>query len=226
MSAEQALDGPGRAALERVLALLEQERAAVSSVTDRGAAWDIHVADSLSGLVVEAVAAAGRLADIGAGAGVPGIPLAVALPEAQVDLIESVRRKCDFMRRALDEARIDNASVVCGRSEDWAAGEGREAYDVVTARALGGLTTVAELASPLLREGGVLVAWRGRREDDEEARLAAAADDLAVRAEDVIAVTPYAGSRHRHLHLIRKVGPTPGRLPRRAGLAAKRPLGA
>src|SRR4051812_31295036 len=103
--------------------MLAQERAAVSSVTDPRTAWDVHVADSLTGLEVPELAAAGRIADLGAGAGFPGIPLAVALPEAQVDLIESVRRKCDFMRRALDEARIENAEVVCSRSEDWATEE-------------------------------------------------------------------------------------------------------
>ena len=225
MSADPALGGAGRAALERVLELLAHERASVSSVTDPRSAWDTHVADSLTGLEVTELAEAGRIADLGAGAGFPGIPLAVALPRARVDLIEAVGRKCAFMQRALDEAEIENASVVCSRSEEWAAGAGREAYDVVTARAIGGLATLAELASPLLRDGGLLVAWRGRRDLDQESRLSQAAEALAVRPEAVLAVTPYTGSRHRHLHLIRKAGPTPERLPRRAGLAAKRPLG-
>ena len=225
MSGTDALDERARAALERVLALLAEERAAVSSVTDPRVAWDVHVADSLSGLEVPDLASAGRVADLGAGAGFPGIALAAALPEARIDLIESVRRKCDFMRRALAEAAIANASVVCMRSEEWASGEGRESYDAVTGRAIGGLATLAELASPLLREGGVLVAWRGRREPDAESALERASEALAMRPERIVPVTPYSGSRDRHLHLIRKVGPTPERLPRRPGLAAKRPLG-
>lgn len=224
MSGTGALDERARAALEQVLALLAEERASVSSVTDPALAWDVHVADSLTGLEVPELRAAARVADLGAGAGFPGIALAAALPAARVDLIESVGRKCDFMRRALAEAGIGNAEVICSRSEEWAAGEGREAYEAVCGRAIGSLTTLAELASPLLRHGGVLVAWRGRRETAEEAALQAAAEALAMRTERVVPVTPYPGSRDRHLHVIRKLGPTPERLPRRAGMAAKRPF--
>ncbi len=135
--------------------------------------------------------------------------LAVALPDAQVDLIESVGRKCDFIQRAIDAAGIANARVINARSEELAAGEGREAYAAVTARAVGRLSTLAELASPLLEDGGVLVAWKGKRDPDEEAQLARAAETLAMRPEEILHVGPFAGSDHRHLHLIRKFGPTP-----------------
>jgi len=150
--------------------------------------------------------------------------LAVALPDARVDLIESVGRKCAFMERAVAAAEISNAHVLDARSEEIAAGERRESYDAVTARAVGRLSTLAELASPLLREGGVMVGWKGKRDPDEEAQLQRAAAELAMRPEEILAV-PYAGSEHRHLHVIRKVGPTPEKLPRRAGMAKKRPLG-
>jgi 16S rRNA (guanine527-N7)-methyltransferase len=151
--------------------------------------------------------------------------LAVALPNAQVDLIESVGRKCDFIQRAIDAAGIANARVVNVRSEELAAGEGREAYAAVTVRAVGRLSTLAELASPLLEDGGVLVAWKGKRDPVEEAQLASAAEELAMRPEEIRHVGPSAGSDHRHLHLIRKSGPTPADLPRRPGMAKKRPRG-
>ena len=147
------------------------------------------------------------------------------MPQAEVDLIESVGRKCEFIRRAAEEAGIGNARVVCERSEDLAAGEGREAYDAVTARAVGRLSTLAELASPLLRDGGVLVAWKGKRDAEEEEQLARAAERLAMRAERILDVGDRAGSRHRHLHVLRKIGATPADLPRRAGMAKKRPRG-
>jgi 16S rRNA (guanine527-N7)-methyltransferase len=216
------LDAAGRRSLARVLELLAAERASVSSVTDRGEAWDVHVADSLSGLEIPELQAAARIADLGAGAGFPGLALAVALPGARVDLIESVGRKCEFIRRAIEGGGIANATVVCARSEEWAAADGRDAYDAVTARAVGSLATIAELASPLLREDGVLVAWKGRRDVGEESGADAAAGALGMRPERVLAVTPYTGSRDRHLHVMRKVGPTPGTLPRRPGVAAKR----
>jgi 16S rRNA (guanine527-N7)-methyltransferase len=211
-----------------VVELLASDPASLSSVRDRDRAWEVHVADSLSGL--ELVGEPRRLADVGAGAGFPGLVLAAALPETEVDLIESVGRKCDFMRRALEVGGISNARVVCERAETWGAATapagGREAYEVVTARAVGRLATLAELASPLLVAGGALVAWKGRRDEDEEAELERASEALGMVAEGVEWVGPYAGSRNRHLHLLRKPGPTPEGLPRRPGMAKKRPLGA
>ena len=222
---DRFLDEAQRATVACVLELLETERASVSSVTDPGRAWRVHVADSLTGLEFEQLATAQRIADIGSGAGFPGLVLAVALPNSQVDLIESVGRKCDFIQRALGAAAIANARVINARSEDLAAGAGRESYAAVTARAVGRLSTLAELASPLLEENGVLVAWKGKRDPDEETQLANAAEKLAMQPEEIRHVGPFAGSEHRHLHLIRKFGPTPDKLPRRPGMAKKRPYG-
>ncbi|MFL5899487.1 MAG: 16S rRNA (guanine(527)-N(7))-methyltransferase RsmG [Solirubrobacterales bacterium] len=219
-----ALSAAAREKLEVVLALLAEERASVSSVVDRRA-WRVHVLDSLTGLEVPELQTAARIADVGAGAGFPGLALAVALPAAHIDLIESVGRKCEFMRRAVEEAEITNASVLHTRSEEWAASAGGEVYDAVTARAVGRLSTLAELASPLLPTGGVLVAWKGRRDGDEERQLDRAATSLAMRPEIILDVGDRAGSEHRHLHVIRKAGPTPTNLPRRAGMAKKRPRG-
>jgi 16S rRNA (guanine527-N7)-methyltransferase len=224
VSAEKRLTPAGRAALERYLAALASERASVSSVTEPEAAWRVHVEDSLSGLAAVELRHARRIADLGSGPGFPGVALAVAQPDAKVDLLESARRKCRFLRRALREAAIGNASVVCHRSEEWATAEGREAYDAVTARAVGSLATLAELASPLLCEGGVLVAWKGSREGDEEAALVDAEAGLAMRLDRVVEVVPFSGSRPRHLFVVRKIGATPEGLPRRPGMAAKRPL--
>lgn len=219
-----ALDESARKQLQIVLDLLAEERASVSSVVDERA-WRVHVVDSLTGLEVPELQRASRIADIGAGAGFPGLVLAVALPQAQVDLIESVGRKCEFMRRAATEAGIPNAAVLNLRSEDLAAGEGRGAYDVVTARAVGRLSTLAELASPLLKPNGVLVAWKGKRDPDEEQQLQSASEALAMRLDDFLDVGDRAGSEHRHLHVVRKTGPTPADLPRRPGMAKKRPRG-
>lgn len=213
-----------RRQLETVLGLLAAERASVSSVVDERA-WRVHVDDSLTGLEVSELRGAGAIGDVGAGAGFPGLVLAVALPAARVDLIESVGRKCDFMRRAIDAAGIENARVLNLRSEQLAAGDGREAYDVVTARAVGRLSTLAELASPLLKPNAVLLAWKGKRDPEEEGQLERAGPSLSMTPEQVLDVGDRAGSKHRHLHLIRKSGPTPASLPRNPGVAKKRPKG-
>jgi 16S rRNA (guanine527-N7)-methyltransferase len=211
-------------AFEALLEMLAQPRAPIS-VSSARRARDVHIADSLSGLEVEPLARAGRIADLGSGAGLPGLVLAACLPDARFDLIESLGRKCDFIREAAERIALANVTVVCDRSEDWASSRGRESYDAVTARAVGSLATLAELASPLLREGGALVAWKGARSAAEEAAAARAAPRLAMEPVEIRTVRPYAGSRDRHIHLLRKNGPTPNGLPRRPGMAAKRPFG-
>ena len=227
MSADPAaaLSPAARRSLETVLELLAQERASVSSVVDRRA-WQVHVVDSLTGLEVPELSDASRIADIGSGAGFPGLVLAAALPQANVDLIESVGRKTAFIARAASAAGIANAFAITARSEDVAHEAGaRETYDVVTARAVGRLSTLAELASPLLREGGVLIAWKGKRDTEEEAQMSRAAESLAMTPEQILDVGGRAGSEHRHLHVIRKSAAAPADLPRRPGMAKKRPRG-
>jgi 16S rRNA (guanine527-N7)-methyltransferase len=215
---------PGAAAsLARILETLAREPDPQTAVPPEG--WvDVHVADSLAALELDEVRQATRIADVGAGAGFPGLPLAVALPRARVDLIESAGRKTAVIERLIDAAGLDNARAVHARVEDWARGEGRGAYDAVAIRAVGSLAVLAEYAAPLLRDGGALVAWKGVRDRAEEAAAAAAAPELGLEPGDIRPVEPYEGSRSRHLHLYLKVRPTPERFPRRPGMASKRPL--
>jgi 16S rRNA (guanine527-N7)-methyltransferase len=195
-----------------------------TSIREPASAVDRHLADSLSGLEVESLARAQALADIGAGAGFPGLPLAAARPRARVDLIEATGRKCEVIARLAAEAGLVNARPVVARAEEWAAGEGAGAYDVVTARAVGSLALLVEYAAPLLTHGGVLVAWKGVRSEEEERSGAAAAALVGMRPVSVRAVTPFQGAATRHLHVVAKTGATPERFPRRPGAARKRPL--
>ena len=218
------------AQVERLLDALAAERDPQTTVSDPQAALQVHVADSLSGLEVPELCSARRIADVGAGAGFPGLVLAMALPRAQVDLIESVGRKTAVMDRLIQAAELSNARSVTARAEDFARtpaalGGGREAYDAVTVRAVGPLALLVEYAAPLLRVGGVLVAWKGARDRDEEAAGASAARKLGMAVKEVVPVQPYEASENRHLHVFRKVAPTPPEFPRRAGMARRRPLG-
>jgi len=219
---EHRLPSPADAQLAALLAALGEEDAP-TAVQEPTAAADVHLADSLTALEIPEVRAATAIADLGAGAGLPGLPLAIALPTASVALVESVSRKCAFLRDVVGRLGLRNVDVVCDRAEGWRDGFGR--CDVVTARALAGLPVLCEYAAPLLREGGLLVAWKARVDDDEAAGGRAAAEQLGLVPEAVRVVVPYAGSQHRTLHLFRKVAPTPPGFPRRPGMAAKRPLG-
>jgi 16S rRNA (guanine527-N7)-methyltransferase len=218
-----------RETLRRLLEALAAEPDPHTSVSDPEAAMEVHVADSLSGLEVRELASARRIADIGAGAGFPGLVLAVALPRAQVDLLESSGRKTAVIDRLIQAGEVTNARSVTVRAEDFArapaaVGGGAGAYDAVTARAVGSLAVLVEYAAPLLRDGGVLVAWKGARDADEETAGAAAAEKVGMAVGEVLAVQPYPASENRHLHVFRKVAPTPPEFPRRAGTARKRPL--
>jgi len=221
----EELPPAAQAAIDAVLGLIENDPTAPTTVSDRATALRVHVADSLAGLDFEELRNARMICDLGAGAGFPGLVLAAALPDARVELLEATGRKCEFMDRAIELAGLPNASVVCDRAETWALGEGGGRYDLVTARAVARLSTLAELASPLLADHGCLLAWKGRRDEDEEAELGRAAAGLAMESLEVRASGPYSGSENRHLHLLRKSGPTPEGIPRRPGMAKKRPRG-
>jgi len=182
------------------------------------------VADSLAGLAVPELARAARIGDMGSGAGFPGLLLALALPHARVDLIESARRKGEVSERLAHAAAIANVTVQAQRVEEWGAGAGGGAYDAVSVRALASLPVIAEYAAPLLRPGGTLVAWKGARDPDEETAARDAAAQLGLEVSRVEESSPFQGARNRHLHVLVKTGPTPAAFPRRPGMARKRPL--
>jgi 16S rRNA (guanine527-N7)-methyltransferase len=206
-----------------VLRALQADEHAPTSVRDPERAANVHVNDSLTALELEPVRCARRIADLGSGAGFPGIALAVALPTAEIILIESQRRRCEFLQRVCALAGIDNARVVCTRAEEWRAG--LNANDAVVARALGPVPVVLEYAAPLLRVGGSLVDWRGALGGREEEGAARAAAELGLQRVDVRRVEPFPGAREHRLHVYLKLHETPARFPRRAGIARKRPLG-
>lgn len=148
---------------------------------------------------------AGPVVDVGSGGGSPGIPLAVALPERRVTLLEAERRKCDFLRRWAPP----NARVVWGRAEEQEPGS----YGVALAKALARPPTAVEWCLPLVRVGGAVVLWLGPSADlDVVARVSARLGGGEPEARD-------------GLTILRKLAPTPPGFPRRAGVAKKRPLG-
>jgi 16S rRNA (guanine527-N7)-methyltransferase len=222
LAARWALPPEAPRQLAIVLRLVAEEPTSITTVRDPARAVDLHVADSLAGLAVPAVREAATIADLGAGGGFPGLALAAARPAAAVTLVESVGRKCAFLRRAAAEAGLANVTVVHARAEEWRDGLGSQ--DVVTARALAALNVLVEYAAPLLRPGGTLVAWKGRPEPGEVRDGEAAAAALGLEPAGPLAVTDVPGTEARTLHLYLKVSDTPPGYPRRPGMARKRPL--
>ena len=222
-TAGRDLSGEQREQLAAILRMIAADEHAPTAIRAPEQAADSHVADSLVALELDSVGTAERIADLGSGAGFPGLALAVALPAAEVSLIESQRRRCEFLERVRVHAAIGNARVVRSRAEEWSEGLSRN--DAVMARALAAQPVVLEYAAPLLRLGGTLVDWRGKRREAEEEASLAAAHELGLERVEIRSVQPFEGATDRHLHVYRKVSETPERFPRRPGVARKRPLG-
>jgi len=224
LAARYGLGISQRNRLATLLGILAQDERAPTTMRTTEQALDGHLADSLVALELGATRNAERIVDIGSGAGFPGLALAVALPASGVCLLESQARKCAFLVDVVTRLGLDNVNVEYARVEDWAAQA--QSQDLAVARAVAAQPVVLEYAAPLLRLGGRLVDWRGRRDADEEDAAIRAAKELGLRREDVRRVQPFAGARNHHLHVFVKEAPTPARFPRRAGIAKKRPLGA
>lgn len=205
--------------LARILGFQSVEPTASTTVRDPAEAVGRHVGDSLTALALPFVAGARRIADLGSGAGWPGLALAAALPDAHVWLVESAIRHCRYLEQAVEISGLTNVTVVHSRIEEW-TGE----HDLVTARALAALPVLVEYAAPLLESGGHFVAWKGSPELPEVEAGRAAAAIVGLEAVEVLPVVPYDGAREHALHVFRKIAVTPDRFPRRAGMATKRPL--
>ena len=200
-----------------LVALLEALAAEPDPPTTVADPVDDHLADSLS--AVPLLGSPSRIADIGAGAGFPGLVLAAALPSSEVTLIESQRRHAAVAERLGNAAGLRNVSVLPRRAE-----EVRDEFDLVTARAVASLAVLVEYAAPLLADGGQLVAWKGARDAAEERGGEEAARVVGLSLERVEPVEPFPGAHSRHLHFYVKTAATPDRFPRRPGTARKRPL--
>ena len=175
----------------------------LTGINDFAEARRMLLEDSLRGVDVVSEFA-GPIVDVGSGGGVPGIPLAVSLPDREVTLLEAIGRKCDFLR----EWAPANVRVVQGRAEE----QETDTYGVAVAKALAKPPVAAEWCLPLVRTGGAVVLWVGPSADAE--RVARVAEQVGGEVAEV----------RDGLMVLRKVRATPAGFPRRAGVASKRPL--
>ncbi|MBV9867801.1 MAG: 16S rRNA (guanine(527)-N(7))-methyltransferase RsmG [Abitibacteriaceae bacterium] len=196
----------------------------LTAVRDAEEAWNKHILDSLQGLQTGLFEGHRRVVDIGAGAGFPGLPLALVRPELKLTSLEATRKKCDFI--AATGAKFNlNAKTICDRAETIGQNKMyRESFQVAIARAVGSVAEVCELALPLVKVGGHLVLWRGERAPEELAVAHGAIKQLGGAPGDVL---PYDLPGHTlkyHLITINKITPTRSQFPRRIGLPKQRPL--
>lgn len=209
------------------------ERLNLTTITGYEEVQVKHFLDSLVSLPVLAtelgtplpLRAGLRLVDVGSGAGFPGIPLKIAAPQLDVTLMDGTQKKVGFLQEVVSRLGLDSTHVMHGRAEELGRKpEHRDAYDVVTARAVAPLNVLAEYLLPLVRPGGLAVIYKGPGAPQEfmEARQA-----IKLLAADAVRLAPVAVpflAEKRFVLLLKKLRPTPSQYPRGQGLARKRPL--
>jgi 16S rRNA (guanine527-N7)-methyltransferase len=187
-----------------------------------------HVLDSLSCFLHEPLFRAWRLADVGSGGGLPGIPIKILRPDLATTLVESISKKARFLQHAVDGLSLMGVEVANTRVEELGRTRThRGAYNVVTSRAVARLSVVAEYCVPLLETGGCAIAMKGRLEPEELAEGSRAVDALGAMVAETtrVPMLPELGEKDRNLVILEKIRETPPQYPRRSGIVTKRPLG-
>lgn len=184
-----------------------------------------HFLDSLVLLQFVPLKPGCALLDVGTGAGFPGIPLKIAAPDVNVVLLDSLNKRVSFLNYLIDELKLKSISALHGRAEDFGHDEKyRAGFDIVVSRAVAKLTVLAELCLPFVRKGGLFVAYKGPKAEEELREADNALNLLGGQVDKFIRVELPGTSDDRYLVFIKKVGETPGKYPRKAGIPEKRPL--
>ena len=193
----------------------------LTSLTDDQDIIDKHFVDSLSLIRYQPLEHRVKMADVGTGAGFPGIPIKIYQPNIQLFLLESVGKKARFLRHIVNELRLEDVNVMDERAELAArVSEHRERYDFVVARGVARLSVLAEYCLPLLSVGGKFVAYKGREAEAEVEEAGTALEELGGQFEKIERNT----MDRRALVFVEKIRKTPDKYPRRPGIPRKRPL--
>lgn len=195
----------------------------LTAVLDEDERVDRHDLDSAAPLAHGLLAQGAKVIDVGTGAGFPGMPLAIARPDLKVTLLDSQRKRCDFLSAVCDELKLPNVTVLHARAEDGARGALREQMDVAVARAVAPLNVLAEYLLPYVRVGGRMLCWKGPAVREEMAAGERACKMLGGQAEGLYRL-PIEGREH-YVHSAIKISATARRYPRKSGTPSKDPLG-
>lgn len=210
------------------------EKFNLTAITDYAEVQTRHFLDSLTGwpiiaaelgLTGAALVKPLRLVDVGTGAGLPGLPLKIAVPRLKLTLIDGTGKKVLFLRQVVETLGLKNVEVVQGRAEELGQQPAyRGQFDLVTARAVAPLNTLAEYLLPLTRREGLAVVYKGAAAAQEFIEARKAIELLGGEAVRMAPVQVPSLDEKRFVLLIKKVRPTPGHYPRAQGLARKKPI--
>ncbi|WP_150272619.1 16S rRNA (guanine(527)-N(7))-methyltransferase RsmG [Paenibacillus tepidiphilus] len=201
------------------------EKMNLTGITERAQVYMKHFYDSLSLSFYLNMQEVQSLADIGSGAGFPGIPLKIAFPHLKLSIVDSLAKRISFLQHICDSLKLSDVELIHGRAEDIARQPAhRDAYDVVTARAVARLALLNEFCLPFVRQGGMFAAMKGSDPVEEVAESRKSLKELRATLNKVEAFRLPVEESDRHIVLIHKSGATPAKYPRKAGIPAKSPI--
>ncbi len=195
----------------------------LTAITDPTEMAVKHYLDSLTCCLAVDFTKTDSACDIGSGAGFPGIPLAMLFAGTKLTLVESHKKKADFLLRAVKELGLENCQVIAERAETLGQGSLRETFSIVMSRGVAPLPVMAEYCIPLVKIGGVFIAMRGKKGRREVADSLHATRELGGGESSILQIS-LGDAGERCLITVPKTAPTPARYPRRLGIPEKRPL--
>ncbi|NGM81938.1 16S rRNA (guanine(527)-N(7))-methyltransferase RsmG [Paenibacillus sp. 7124] len=201
------------------------EKMNLTGITEREQVYTKHFYDSLSLAFFVDMQAVERMADIGSGAGFPGIPLKIAFPQLKLTIVDSLSKRISFLKHVCDELKLEGVELIHGRAEDIARQTShRDSYDLVTARAVARMALLNEFCLPFVRKDGIFAAMKGSDPAEELSEAKFSLKELRGQLEKVEPFSLPIEDSARHIIFIRKTGATPAKYPRKAGIPAKTPL--
>jgi 16S rRNA (guanine527-N7)-methyltransferase len=202
----------------------------LTRITEPEEFWEKHLWDSLRGVApkqhfIDILNHGASVIDIGTGAGFPGLPLSIIFPNTQVTLLDSTRKKINFIDSVLTNLALSNGKTIVGRVEEIGQeSKHRENYDLAVIRAVGSVSACAEYSLPLVKKGGLAVIYRGSFTQEENKSLENAVDILGGKIELIDDFTTPLSNSIRHCLYLRKVKHTPVSFPRPVGIPTQKPL--
>ena len=184
-----------------------------------------HFLDSLACVKAVDMSKVNRIMDIGTGAGFPGVPLKIAFPHLEACLLDSLKKRVNFLEETFQLLKLENITAIHGRAEEFAKNKAyRETYDLCVSRAVSNLVTLSEYCLPYVKTGGFFISYKSGTVQEEVEQAQKAVKILGGRIQDVVYFQLPDSEIQRSLVVIEKVKATPGRYPRKAGTPLKEPL--
>ena len=184
-----------------------------------------HSLDSLACVKAVDMSRIKRIMDIGTGAGFPGVPLKIAFPHLEACLLDSLKKRVNFLEETFQMLKLENITAIHGRAEEYAKNKQyRETYDLCVSRAVSNLATLSEYCLPYVKTGGYFISYKSGTVQEEVEQAQKAVKILGGKIQDVVYFQLPDSEIQRSLVVIEKIKATPGRYPRKAGTPLKEPL--